>query len=292
MTRHRSADEAHQNLLRARLAQLVCRLGRAAGGHAGIEYALVLAVVICAAVSAALLLGMVQRRSLGQVAQDVKQTDVERKRSGATEPRNVEIEVSSNREWLLPISLILGSLSLWSIGRLLAHRPKANAGLSNAFIGNEVKQARYVGARQQILRAVRNNLQNLQVRHVMTDHVATASPTASLGELAQLMSDLEVWQVIFFSASGEPLGIVSHRFLKGAPGKQARHIMSEKPLTIAPDMDLRVAITLMLDRNLSCIPVVDAGKLQGMLTTTELAMGFQVSTQLLQQLPADVLATL
>lgn len=290
MTVRESADKAAQKRPRQVVVPWARRLLLASGGHTSIEYAVVLTLLICAVVSAALLLGTNQRRTFGQVSQEVTQTNVEGKRPARAPTRSEEVEAAPSRAWLVPIAFILLSLGLWSIARLLAHRSTVNTAPSQTPVGNERTQARYVEQRQRILRAVRNNLNKLQVRHIMTDHVATAGASATLEELAQLMKDQGVWQVIICDASRKPLGIVSHRFLRAARGRKARDIMSSNPIIVAPEMDLRIAITLLLEQNLTCVPVVCDGVLQGMVTNTELAMGLQVLMQVLQQLPSGELA--
>ena len=145
-----------------------------------------------------------------------------------------------------------------------------------------------------ILRFVRNVLQDnlntrLAVRHVMTQPAVATHIQSTAEELSQIMAEQGVWQVIICNDSSRPVGIVNHRYLKSSRGKRAGEIMSSKPIMVSPELDLSVAITLMLDRDLSCLPVVCDGKLQGVLTTTELAMGLQALMQFVQERRSNVL---
>ena len=48
------------------------------------------------------------------------------------------------------------------------------------------------------------------------------------------------------------------------------------------------AITLMLDRHISCLPVVKDGVLVGVLTSTDLMMALQCTLKILGQLAAEL----
>jgi len=49
-----------------------------------------------------------------------------------------------------------------------------------------------------------------------------------------------------------------------------KEVMSRPPVTIAPDASVRDAAGLMLERRIGCLPVVEEGRLVGMLTETDL----------------------
>jgi len=51
-------------------------------------------------------------------------------------------------------------------------------------------------------------------------------------------------------------------------------------LTATPDTPLNPAITFLLNENISCLPVVDDGRLCGVLTTTDLVLTLQCTLQL------------
>ena len=49
-----------------------------------------------------------------------------------------------------------------------------------------------------------------------------------------------------------------------------KEIMSHPPVTIAPDAPIKDAAHLMIDRKIGCFPVMEGGKLVGLITETDL----------------------
>jgi len=47
-------------------------------------------------------------------------------------------------------------------------------------------------------------------------------------------------------------------------------VMSHPPVTISPDAPIKDAARLMIDRKIGCLPVMEAGKLVGLITETDL----------------------
>ena len=47
-------------------------------------------------------------------------------------------------------------------------------------------------------------------------------------------------------------------------------VMTRDPISVTPDSPIRDAIALMLDRKMGCLPVVENGKLVGILTRSDL----------------------
>jgi CBS domain-containing protein len=74
--------------------------------------------------------------------------------------------------------------------------------------------------------------------------------------------------------NGQMTGVVSSRDLEALGSfRQAQSIedvMTAPAITAAPDMTLRQAANLLRGRSIGCLPVVDDGKLVGILTTTDL----------------------
>jgi len=49
-----------------------------------------------------------------------------------------------------------------------------------------------------------------------------------------------------------------------------KEVMTTDPVTIAPDASLREAARVMLDRKIGCLPVVEDGRLVGLLTESDM----------------------
>jgi CBS domain-containing protein len=155
-------------------------------------------------------------------------------------------------------------------------------------------QARFVAKRQQILRSLTSEMgrllqSNIEVRHLMTKRVSTVLPSATIEELTEKMSELDVHHLLVCAKDRQLLGVISDRDLKKGKGKTARDIMTAQPLTVSPQALVRPAVTFMLDRHISSLPVVDEGKLVGILTTTDLIMALQCTMQVVQQIATDLL---
>ena len=60
-------------------------------------------------------------------------------------------------------------------------------------------------------------------------------------------------------------------------------IMTRDPLTVTSDTTLGTALTLMLNHRISCVPVVDDGRLSGIYTTTDVILALQCTMQALER---------
>jgi CBS domain-containing protein len=58
----------------------------------------------------------------------------------------------------------------------------------------------------------------------------------------------------------------SQEFLKSVPVKE---VMTDELVTVEPSQEVKAAARLMIDRKIGCLPVVDGGKLVGLLTETD-----------------------
>lgn len=150
------------------------------------------------------------------------------------------------------------------------------------------RPARLALKRQQIMNTLRNSLVELlegrlHVRHLMTQEVSTALPSAMVAELTVSMAAQEVRHLLICDRDERLLGVVSDRDLRAPLGKTAEQIMARSPLTVAATTPIMIAVSLMLDRHFSLLSVVDGNRLVGIITTTDLAMTLQCAMQLISQ---------
>jgi CBS domain-containing protein len=118
----------------------------------------------------------------------------------------------------------------------------------------------------------------MKVRDLMTKQPTTVKPDATLGEVAILMKQEDCGSIPVVEG-GRLVGIVTDRdiVVRGvATGKDAKtqrvsEIMSADPVAIGPDDDISAAEKIMGDRQIRRLPVVDDGKLVGILVTAQLA---------------------
>jgi predicted transcriptional regulator len=148
-------------------------------------------------------------------------------------------------------------------------------------------QRKLFSKRQRILHALADQMLplhdgNMTIRQLMSDALTTVAPETRHEELEALMAEKGYRHLLVTGAKDELLGIISDRDVRGATCGTATDLMTADPLTVSPDSLVKPAITLMLKKRISALPVVDEGRLVGMFTTTDIAMALQCALQLLQ----------
>ena len=98
----------------------------------------------------------------------------------------------------------------------------------------------------------------------MTAGVVTAPPEASAISVARQMRDNRVGSVVIVDPAGSPLAMVT----EAAVGEHA-----SRPLVCGePEMELEEAAALMVQHRVRRLPVVDAGRLAGIVTLDDIAV--------------------
>lgn len=119
----------------------------------------------------------------------------------------------------------------------------------------------------------------MKVRELMTENVATTAPDTTLEEVARLMKDEDTGAIPVVE-DDELLGIVTDRdiVVRGiAEGNDpfdctVQEILSGDLETIEPDADADEAAGLMARRQIRRLPVVENGRLMGMLSLGDIAV--------------------
>jgi len=118
----------------------------------------------------------------------------------------------------------------------------------------------------------------LKVEDVMVEDVITVDSEAMVMEAVELMNKHEIGCLVV-TRKGKAIGIVTERDLlervlaeSRDPKKiKVRQIMS-KPLIVGePEMDVEDAARFMFRRKIKKLPVVEGGRLIGLVTLTDLA---------------------
>ncbi|MEM0095078.1 MAG: CBS domain-containing protein [Candidatus Bathyarchaeia archaeon] len=115
------------------------------------------------------------------------------------------------------------------------------------------------------------------VKDVMVTDVVTVEPNVNVRRAVRAMNDFEIGCLIVVEA-GRVVGVLTERdVLKRVvdegrnPDKTlVKEVMSKPPITINPDADLEDAIELMFKHKIKKLPVVENGKLVGLVTFTDL----------------------
>jgi acetoin utilization protein AcuB len=123
------------------------------------------------------------------------------------------------------------------------------------------------------------------VQDVMTANPTVVSPGTSLVEAYNLMFDNEIRRLPVV-ADNELIGIVTlSDILQATPGyfddrdmetrleiaaRTVREVMTYDPVTIAPDDGVREAAERMLEYQISGLPVVEDGRVVGIITESDI----------------------
>ena len=118
----------------------------------------------------------------------------------------------------------------------------------------------------------------MKAKDVMTKDPATLGPEATLGEAATLMRQEDCGSIPIVDG-GRLVGIVTDRDIvirAVAAGKDARstkvsEVMSADPVCISPDTGVDEAANVMAERQIRRLPVVEDGKLAGILVIGQIA---------------------
>jgi CBS domain-containing protein len=140
----------------------------------------------------------------------------------------------------------------------------------------------------------------MQIKDVMTKRVVTVGPRTPLKDVARTMVQRRVSGMPVVDDDGSVLGVVSEGDIlvkeRGRPGngslldhllevngreaakheaRDAADAMTSPPVTIRPERPVAEAASLMLDRGVNRLPVVDHhGKLVGIVTRADLVRAF------------------
>jgi CBS domain-containing protein len=142
---------------------------------------------------------------------------------------------------------------------------------------------------------------NIRVRNIMTTEVFSVHPETSVGEIARIMSAHAISGLPVVDANDRVVGVVTERDmimrntrfklptyivffesviplethshyrerLEHSLGTTASEIMSEPAVTVAPDAGLEELAEIMVDRGMNPIPVVEAGRLVGIVSRAD-----------------------
>jgi CBS domain-containing protein len=130
-------------------------------------------------------------------------------------------------------------------------------------------------------------MSQLLVRDLMSQPVDTVGPTSPLRDVIHLMEAHGIRHVpVLEEGTGHLLGLISNRdvlrsqegSLSGAPSEEqiqmnrwieARWVMTKEVRTVYPDTPALEAARMLRSHGYGCVPVVEHGKLVGMLTEAD-----------------------
>ena len=119
----------------------------------------------------------------------------------------------------------------------------------------------------------------MKIRELMNPHVVSLSTADSTALAARLLSRHNVGALPVCTADGRLRGIVTDRDIvlrciaaeEDPAQTPVREVMTRGCCTVSPEDDCRQATRLMAARQVRRLPVVDGGKLVGMISLGDLA---------------------
>lgn len=135
----------------------------------------------------------------------------------------------------------------------------------------------------------------MQLREIMTAGVVTAFEGDEVLEVARLMRDRGVGSVVICDPQGGPAAMITDRDVAIRVAAEGR-AMSEpvgthasRPLiTGEPEMDLEEAAALMVQHRVRRLPVVEGGRLAGIVSLDDIAVRTG-NLEVAQRMTADVI---
>ena len=119
----------------------------------------------------------------------------------------------------------------------------------------------------------------MKIRDVMTDPVIRIHPEESVAVAARTLTNYNIGALPVCGADGKVCGVVTDRDIvtrclaagKDPANTRIREVMTAGVITAMPDMDTAVAAHLMGRQQVRRLPVVENGRVCGMLSLGDLA---------------------
>jgi CBS domain-containing protein len=264
-----------------------------------VEFAIILALIVLSAAAAMLLVGgesahtfarlhdagEKQPRATSAVAQTATTADFSAENRVATAAVKEEAHAVTLDQRAL--TALLGGIAIvgYVAVRRVQRRPRALAGLDEAreFL-ERLDDKRFV-KRQDIFKVLSADpealLENrLEVRHIMSSRLRNVRPKTPIHEIKEIMAEEIVRHFPVVNEKGTIVGIVSDRDLFTPDARVAADVMTRSVVTVSPKAKLETAAAQLINRNISCLPVMENSALVGIVTTTDLVMTLQCAFQL------------
>ncbi|WP_026477724.1 CBS domain-containing protein [Alkaliphilus transvaalensis] len=119
----------------------------------------------------------------------------------------------------------------------------------------------------------------MKVRDLMTTNITAANPNTPINEVARTMKELNIGVVPVCDDSNRPVGIVTDRdiVVRGLTSNMAstdpiNKVMSTHVISATPDMHVHEAVRLMGENQIRRLPVVENGRIVGIVAIGDLAV--------------------
>jgi len=137
---------------------------------------------------------------------------------------------------------------------------------------------------------------SLKVEDVMVEDVISVPEKATVKEAAELMNLNEIGCLIVVK-NGKPVGIVTETDMVKRvilepvdPEKtEVRKIMSKPLVFVSPQINLEEASKIMRKKKIKKLPVIEKGRLVGLVTTTDIVRSPEVMKMMIKSIKRNVI---
>lgn len=265
-------------------------------GNSGITYAIVLAAVVGTVVAGGAILGSNARRTFAKVAGETTapaRPGVPASAASSSVPRpRPEIRSSTAGNYrprmlivLIAAIPIITVVAAWQLLRRPSKSVVDRTVPRREPIDVELLLTRLNAKRESLwhlLMADKDLLlkNQIAVRHVMTCNPITIEKSASGQQIAQLISTHPVSRLLVCDHNLVLQGVVRISDHQANPGASAEELMTSPACSIGPNSTLGCAVSLLIERGLAFLPVVENSRLCGVLTPTDLVLTLHCSLRL------------
>jgi CBS domain-containing protein len=110
----------------------------------------------------------------------------------------------------------------------------------------------------------------MRISELMTPKVISVSPDDPLSVAREHFRANNIHHLLVIER-GRVVGVISVREVIGKPADATvGSVMARNVMTVGPDTSTRDVATAMIGRGHGCVPIVDCGRIVGIVTTTDL----------------------
>ena len=137
---------------------------------------------------------------------------------------------------------------------------------------------------------VQENNGTFSIKDIMNPNVVSLGPNSTLKDASELMNQQKIGSIVIM-ADNKPVGIITERdfatrvMLKPySPETKISEVMSSPVIHVSSDQSVSDIIDIMANKDIRKIPVIDNGKILGIVTGTEfLRLFVQASNEDMQK---------
>jgi CBS domain-containing protein len=110
----------------------------------------------------------------------------------------------------------------------------------------------------------------MRAKEIMTPTVITINATASVRELAKVLTKNNISGIPVMDNKGKIVGIATQADVVGKKGKQVKSIMSKKIISVTEETPVAEIARLLTARRIKRVPIMRDGKLVGIVSRADI----------------------